>query len=194
MNVNWNLFRRTLLALMIIEACFALTACGDWESQAIQIIGLLNPAIVAILNILAALGVAVSPSFLTAFQNWAQQAQQALTTVESLVNQYKTADATAQPGILNSIQTALATVQSNLQTILPELHIDNPTNQERVAAALAAVIGFVTAIQNLLPALPQATTKEAEVELHAKATTAVKVFKQEFNNAVAPFGTEYELQ
>lgn len=194
MKINRNLFWRALAAITIVEACFLLAGCGDWESQAIQIISLINPAVVAVLNILAALGVSVSPSFMTAFNNWSQQASAALAEIKSLIAQYKTAAASAQPGILNQIQTALATVQQNLQTILPELHIDNAQHQLWVENALDAVIGFFSALQGLLPALPAATTRKAELELHAKANDVVKVFKAEFNDAVKNFGPEYELQ
>lgn len=193
-RIDNKLFLRTLAVLFIIEACAFLTACGDWESQAIQIIQMINPAVVALLNILAALGVSVSPSFLTAFQSWSQQAQTALTEVGNLINQYKTAEASAQPGILNEIQTALSTAASNLQQILPILHIDDTKAQQEVTAALSAVMGFLAALQNLLPAVQTATTKEAKLELFNKVNAAAKVFKTEFNNAVKNFGPQYELQ
>src|SRR5690349_249919 len=98
MKFNRNLFWRTLAVFAIVDACLLVTACGDWESQASQIIGLLGPSLTAILQILAAFGVGISPDVMAKFNIWAAQAQSALTTVQQLIAQYKTAAATAQPG------------------------------------------------------------------------------------------------
>lgn len=193
MKFNHRAFWRTLALFAILDSCLLLAACGDWESQAIQIIGLLGPALTAILQILAAFGVGISPEVMQKFTDWSNQAEAALAEVRTLIAEYKSASATAQPGILNSIQTALQTVVANLQTILPELHITDANTQARVMAAFEAIIGFVTAIQNLLPAVqPQLSDREAKA-LHSQAEETAKVFRTEFNNAVESFGKQYEI-
>lgn len=189
-----KLFWRTLAVLFIVESAFLLAGCGNWESQAIQIIQLLNPAIVAVLNILAALGVSVSPAFLTAYQNWSQQAQKALGDVYALIEQAKAAAASAQPGIISQVQAVLQTIAADLQTILPDLHIDNPQHQAWVGAALSAVLGFFATLINLLPKLQSASTREDMISLHSESVTARNEFRKEFNSAVSNFGPEYELQ
>ena len=193
MKFNHKLFWRSLAVFAILDSCILLAGCGDWESQATSIIGLLGPALTAILQILAAFGVGISPTVMQKFTDWSTQANTALAEVKALIAQYKTAAATAQPGILSAITVALQTIVANLQTILPEMHITDPTTQARVLAAFDAVIGFVTAIINLLPAVKPKLSEHEAKELHLKATTAVDVFKAEFNNAVEPFGKEYEI-
>ena len=193
MCFNHKLFWKLISLFAVMDLCLLLTACGDWESQAINIIGLLGPAIQAVIAILAAFGVGVPPTVMEQFTNWAQQAQQALLTVKGLILQIKTAEASAQPGILNAIQVGLQTVASDLNTILPELHITNADTQAKIAAAFAAIIGFIGTIINLLPAIKPAMTVAEGRELEKAAQGSAKEFKAQFNEAAGYFGKQYTI-
>lgn len=184
---------RFVLLYALLNLCLFLTACGDWESQAGTIVSLLGPALQALVAILAAFGAGVSPNIMTAFNNWAQQAQTALLTIKGLINSYKAAATTAQPGILSAIQTALQVVTDGLATILPELHITDPNSQAKVTAALAAVSAFIGSLIALIPAISPKMSLEEEKHLAGKVTESAKQFRKNFNAAVSYFGKHFEI-
>lgn len=170
-----------------------MAGCGDWESQATAIISLLGPALQALVAILAAFGVGVSADVMAAFNNWAQQAQTALVNIKGLIASYKTAAATAQPGILSEIQSGLTALTSNLGPILTSLHITDPNSQAKFTAGVEAVTAFVAALIALVPAISAAKTVDAEHALAAKANENTKTFRSNFNAAVSYFGKQYEI-
>lgn len=199
MRINPKLFWRTITVFLILDACILLAGCGGWISQAESIVGLLGPAVTAVLQILTALGVSVSPTFMTAYQNWSQQALNGLEEIKSLLAQYQQAVVSAQPGIIGKIQTILDTISTNLSTVLNDLHITDANSQQRVSAAFAAIMAMFSAVLALLPALKSSLSGEEvdEHEFAAKYTVfkmTAKNFKRTFNAAVSYFGEQYELK
>jgi hypothetical protein len=190
---NTQLFLRLIAVFVIMDLCLLMAGCGDWETQASQIISLLGPALQALVAILAALGVTVSASFMARFNSWAQQTQTALITIKGLIAQYKTASAAAQPGLLSEIQTALQVIGSQLSSILTELHITDPTSQAKVQAAFAAISAFIASLITLVPAVASATEEKHGEALSVKANETAKQFKKDFNCAVVYFGKQYEI-
>jgi hypothetical protein len=193
MKFNRPVFLKVIGVFAVLDLCLLMSGCGDWESQASSIISLLGPALQALVAILAAFGVGISASVMTAFNSWAQQTQTALLTIKGLIAQYKVAATTAQPGILNEIQTAMQVITDNLSTILPELHITDPSSQAKVTAALAAVSAFIVSLITLIPAVSAAKDVKAEKDLADKAMTSAKTFRSNFNSAVSYFGKQYEI-
>lgn len=197
------LFRRNMIlasrffALFTIVWCLAVFAVGcslTWVSEATNIIQLLVPAISSILSILTAFGAGISPNAMADINNWAQQATTGLETVGTLITQYNTAEAAAQPGILIEIQTALSVVVNNLATVLPELHITDAATQAKVVAIMQAVQSEITALMNVIPAIQGKVTSHEELKgLIAKVQSA-KEFKAEFNGLVGGFGSQYQLK
>ena len=194
MKFNRTLFTRLLLIFAALDLLVLMTGCGNWESQASSIITLLGPALQALVAILAAFGEGVSTSVMTAFNDWAQQAQTALINIKALIASYQTAAATDQPGILSKIEAALNALTANLGPILASLHITDPTSQAKFTAAIEAVTAFLASLGALIPAVTTATTMDAERALAAKATESTKTFKATFNNAVGYFGKQYQLK
>lgn len=193
MKFNWTRFWRVMAVFAILDACILMTACGDWETQAVNIIGLLGPALQSIVAILLALGVKVPATVLSTFQNWASQTQTALITLKGLIQSVSTATSAAQPGIINQIDAGLQAIASQLQTILPELHIDDADSQAKVEEAFAAIIGFVGELAALIPAIQTVKTLDDAKALSTKAKVSAKKFKLDFNEAVSFFGRQYEL-
>lgn len=196
---NSKLFWRIIMVFAIIDACILFTACGGWIGTAQSIISLLGPAITAVLQILTALGVAVSPTFMTAYDNWSKQAINGLEEIKTLLAQYQSAVVTAQAGIIGQIQTILDTISTNLSTVLNDLHITDANSQQRVSAAFAAIMAMFSAVLALLPALKSSLSGEEvdEHEFAAKYTVfkmTAKNFKKTFNAAVSYFGEQYELK
>jgi hypothetical protein len=193
MKFNTKIFWRLMAIFAIMDICILMAGCGDWESEAVSIIGLLGPAIQSIIAILGALGEKVPATVMTTFNNWAAQAKTALATLTTLIQSVKTAVASAQPGIINQIGAGLQAFASQLQTILPELHVDDPASQTKLEEAFTAIIGFIGEIAALVPIVSSAKTEEDAISLHSKAKAATKTFKSNFNQAVGYFGKQYEI-
>lgn len=186
-------FIRIMAVFAILDATILMVGCGDWETQAINVIGLVGPAIQAIIAILAALGVKVPATVMTAFTKWSGEAVTDLQTIKSLIQQVKDADAAAQPALLAQIQAAVGVLAQNLATVLPELHIDDPTDQARVAAAFAAIQGFLGELAALIPIIKPTMTLGEARKAHVELKAATDKFRVDFNTAVAPYGSQYEI-
>ena len=185
------IFTLTWLLLM------SMSCDTTWTAEASNILALIVPAITAALDILRAFGLGIPTQALTDVQNWAGQAQSALQTVASLITQYNSAEATAQPGILTEIQTAIGTVAQNLSTVLPEVHVTDPSTQAKIAAVFQAILAELTALVAVIPAVAPSSVKE--LKALAKKAEAVGLldaedFKKKFNSLVVGFGAEYQLK
>ena len=188
-------YARVCLALLTIIFVLQLAACSTvWTSEASSIISLLVPAIEAALGILAAFGVGISPAALSAVASWGQQAQAALAQVKTLIDQYNAAEASAQPGILTEIQTALSVITSGLATLLPTLHVDNPTTQQKITDVFDAIAGEVSALIALVPALQGNATSHDELKALIAQVKSPKEFKADFNAKAGMFGDQYRLK
>jgi hypothetical protein len=193
MKFNKQVFWKVIGVFAILDLCLLMAGCGDWESTASSILTLLGPAIQSLIAILAAFGVGVSQDVVSTFNSWAQQFQTALVNIKALIASYKAAAASAQPGILNDIQAAVAALTANLGPIMSSLHITDPNSQAKFEAAVGAVTSFVAALAALIPAVASATTPEKERALGAKATESTKTFRSAFNAAAGYFGKQYTV-
>jgi phage-related protein len=182
------------LALLLFSAISGLVACGDWVSQATSIINLLVPAIEAALGILMAFGVGVSPDVMTQVQKWATESVATLTNVvKPLIESFKTAEASAQPGILTEIQAALQVIVDNLNTILPAIHVVNPDVQQKIMGVIQAVLAETMALLGMIPVLTGNVTDHGEVKARMHALRTADQFKAHFNELAASFGPQYQI-
>ena len=149
---NSNGFGRVVLAAVL---CMTLTlaACStQWIGEAEQIVAALIPAATNIVALVAALqGKSVSAADLQTIEKAGAQAGADLQLVQSLIAAYQTADATAKPGILNQIQTAIGTAQANLQGLLPALHIQDSATQAKITAVVGIVLSEVQSLAAIVP-------------------------------------------
>ena len=187
---------RFFAAVTVVWMLLWLTGCtASWVSEATSIINLLVPAITSILSILTAFGVptGLTTTALASIQSWANQATAGLQTVANLIDQYNAAEATAKPGILTEIQTALSVITQNLATILPEVHVTDPATQAKIDAVIQAVSSEMQALINLVPALKGEVTSHDELKALVAAVKSPKEFRKEFNAAASAFGPGYEI-
>jgi hypothetical protein len=192
--MNRRILQRIFLCWAIFNLCILFAGCTTaWTSEASSIISLLIPAIQAALGILAAFGVGLSPAVMTAVNTWGQEAQAALAQVKTLIDQYNTAEATAKPGILTEIQNALSVISSNLATILPTIHVTDPTTQAKILSVVQAIADEVSALIGLVPAIQGKVTSHDELKSLMAALKSPKEFKEDFNSKTAEFGKEYML-
>jgi hypothetical protein len=193
--------RRFIALLALFNLLVFLAACStSWVQEASSIIGALVPAVEGVLVILSGLGaVGLSPSVITAVQTWGTQAQNDLENVVTpLINQYNTAEAAAQPGILTQIETALNTITANLKTILPTLKVENSALQAKITAIVTEVSDEFEALLNLIPVVKGAVTPAdvmkalaAHPEAVAKLKSA-KQFSKDYNAKAGAFGAQYK--
>lgn len=143
---------RAVLALVL---CLTITLAGcstSWISEAEEIVGALIPAASNLIALVAAMqGKSVSASDLATIQNAGTQAGADLQLIQSLITAYQQADASAQPGILNQIESAIQAVQGLLQGLLPALHIKDAATQAKVTAVVGIVLSEVQSLAALVP-------------------------------------------
>jgi hypothetical protein len=171
-----NRFGRAGLGL-ILCVTIALAGCSlNWIAEAEQVVAALIPAAANIIALVAALdGKSVSATDLQTIQNAGTQAGADLQLIQSLITAYQTADETAKPGILNQIQTAINTVQANLQGLLPALHIQDAATQTKIAAVVGIVLSEVESLGAIVP-LVSANAKATDSQRpHAAAENATRV-------------------
>jgi hypothetical protein len=184
------------LALYVLFLLVNLTlGCTTaWTSEASGIITLLVPAIESAIAILAAFGLGISPTVLTAVQKWAAESVDTLNNViKPLIDKFNAAEESAKPGILTEIETAVSTVLGGLNSILPAIHVTDPAVQFKITAVITAVQLELTALLNLIPVIQGTVTGHDTVKARIVALKSPDHFKNDFNTAVAPFGKKYEI-
>ncbi len=149
---NSSRFRRVALAAGFVRDGYAGGMFDGLDREAEEVVAALIPAATNIIALVAALqGKSVSAADLQTIQNAGTQAGADLQLIQSLITAYQTADATAKPGILNQIQTAIGAVQANLQGLLPALHIQDAATQTKIAAVIGIVLSEVQSLAAIVP-------------------------------------------
>jgi hypothetical protein len=153
MKMRGNLWR----GAMALVLCLTMTLAGcstAWIAEAEQIVAALIPAAANLVALVAALqGTTVTAADLQTIQNAGTQAGADLQLIQSLINAYQQADAAARPGILNQIQSAINAVQSNLQGLLPALHIKDAATQTKITAVVGIVLSEVESLAAVVPVI-----------------------------------------
>jgi hypothetical protein len=125
-----------------------------WTTEAVNIIKVLIPAIESVLGLLAALGTKVPPTVASDVESWGQQTIDALNNqIAPLIEQFQNAEASAKPGLLTEIQTAIDTVNSNLKSLLSTIHISDTATQAKIIAVANAISAELQALVNMVPVL-----------------------------------------
>ena len=147
--------RKTFLASALAVAVVLLGACTmSQEQQWMQLIGVLVSAVPNIVPLLTA-----NPQA----ENAANQVQSDYRLAQSLLTQYQAKTATATD-TLQRVSAALSDAETNLDAILAAAHVNNPSTQQKIQAAVNLAI---TVTQDLLADLPSSTHSAtvAHVEL-----------------------------
>jgi len=154
---------------MVLCGTMTLVGCSTaWISEAEQIVAALIPAAANILTLVTAFhGQSVSAEDLKTIQSTGSQVGSDLQLIELLLTAYQTANAAARPGLLNQIQTTTSTVQSNLGSLLPALHIQDETTQAKVSAVIGLVLSEVESLSAIVP-LVNPSASPAMIAMAAK--------------------------
>lgn len=141
-----------MLAVLICSMLIWTSCSTGWITEAEQIVATLIPGTANLLTLIAAVqGKNISAADLQTVQNAGTQAEADLQVLESLITQYEKADGAAQPGLLNQIQAALSSVQSNLNGLLPASHIEDAAAEAKVSAVIGILISEVDSMAAIIP-------------------------------------------
>jgi hypothetical protein len=161
LGVNYIIGRRIVekakiekaLIATVLAATLMLTACSTaWVGEAEQIVAALIPAVANLVTLVATLqGKDVTSADLQTIQSAGAQAEADLQLMQSLIDQYQKADATAQPGLLNQIQAAMNAVRTTLNGLLPALHIKDVATQAKITAVVGLLISEVESMAAIVP-------------------------------------------
>jgi hypothetical protein len=162
-----------IMTAMILCGTLMCTACSTaWVGLAEQIVAALIPAASNIVALVAALqGKTVSAQDLQLIQSSGSQVGSDLQLIQSLIAEYQQADATARPGLLNQIQIAINTVQSNLNALLPALHIKDAATQAKITAVIGILLSEVQSLAAIVPLVNPAASSEMAAKAAQQAKT-----------------------
>lgn len=193
MKLDSRKFRiRFFQFFLLFNLLFLTVACtANWISEAVGIVQVIEACIPSLLAILAAFGVSLAPGVLNTIQQWGAEAQTDLLELKSLIEQYKAAEATAQPGILAEIQALVGVINTNMQAILPMLHVDNAALQAKIEAIFNLVATKLVALANLIPVIEGKVADHDEIKKLLNKLQSAKAFKKSYNGEAAEFGPQY---
>src|ERR1700728_802390 len=144
---------RKPLVGMLLCCTMMWTSCSTaWIGEAEQIVETLIPATTNLVTLVATLqGGSISAADVQTIQNAGAQAGADLQLLQSLITQYQKADASAQPGLLNQIESALSGVQATLTSVLPALHIKDATTQAKITAVIGILLSEGQSVAAIVP-------------------------------------------
>jgi hypothetical protein len=176
------------LSALVLCATMILTACSTaWIAEAEQIVAALIPAAANLITLIVAVqGKGVSTADLQLIQNSSAQAQTDLQLIGTLITQYQQAvDAATQATLLTKIQTAIATVQSNLSGLLAALHISDAATEAKVTAVIGLILSEVQSLAAIIPLVhSSSSTEQVSVALETgkiKAPLTASQFRRSYN-------------
>lgn len=146
-----NVFLAVVMSsMLVVSGCFVK---AEWIKVALDDLPMIIQIVTSLMGVAsAAQGKGqIDAAMVSQMQAIAAQVQTDLQLLQRLVNDYQAADAAAKPGILNKVDTTLATVQTNLSGLLAAFHVNNAALQTTIASSIGLVITTVLAIQSLLP-------------------------------------------
>lgn len=149
-----NKFIRGSIAILL---CCTMVACtANWITTALNDLPVLIQIATNIAGLVATVqGQTMSPAEIQTINSISAQAQQDLTLIQTLYNDYK---ANPSASKLQAIQNAIADADKNLPALLTAAHISNPMLVQRITAAVDLILTTIDTFATLIPApAPTAT-------------------------------------
>jgi hypothetical protein len=175
------------------------TSCSTaWIGEAEQIVATLIPATANLVTLVATLqGRNISAADVQTIQNAGAQAGADLQLMQSLITQYQKADASAQPGLLNQIESAMSGVQATLAGLLPALHIKDAATQSKITAMIGVLLSEVQSVAAIVPLVNADTSPEmltmATKQVRKQSPLTAKEFVRSYNAIMTAKTGEAEL-
>jgi len=141
-----------VVVTVLLCGMLILTGCStSWVGEAEQIVAVLIPATANLMALVATLQGGSSPADLQRVQSVGAQAVADLQLMQSLIKEYQNADAAAQPGLLSQIQASITSTQTNLNGLLPALHIKDTTTEGKITAVVGILLSEVQSVAAIMP-------------------------------------------
>jgi hypothetical protein len=190
---------RKPLVAMLLGCTMMLASCSTaWIGEAEQIVATLIPATANLVTLVATLqGGGISAADAQTIQSAGAQAGADLQLMQSLIAEYQKADASAQPGLLNQIESAMSEVQTTLTSLLPALHIKDATTQAKIAAVIGVLLSEVQSVAAIVPlvsvsASPEMVTMAAK-QVKKQSPLTANEFVSSYNAIMTAKTGEAEL-
>jgi hypothetical protein len=190
--------KKALVGLLLCCAMMCTSCSTVWIGEAEQIVAALIPATTNLVTLVATLqGGSISAADVQTIQNAGAQASADLQLMQSLITAYQKADASAQPGLLNQIGSAMSGVQTTLASLLPALHIKDATTQAKVAAVIGVLLSEVQSVAAVVPlvsvgASPEMVTMAAK-QVRKQTPLTADEFVSSYNAVMTAKTGEAEL-
>jgi hypothetical protein len=163
--------QKALLSLLLCGTLVWTGCSTSWIGEAEQIVGVLVPAAVNVMTLIATLQGIVPGADLQTAQSVGSRVNSDLQLLQSLIIQYQKATPSSRPGLLSQIQAALNSVEAELNALLPALHITDAATQ----AKLEALVGIVLSeVQSMAAIVPVVKKTESSVILSEAAKPAMR--------------------
>jgi hypothetical protein len=171
--------RQRICACLFVLCCLVFI-CGcsvNWIAETTGAIQAFGPSVTAFLALLSAFGARIPASVLTTCQNIESQVVNDLNNVVlPLIEQYNQAEATAKPGIMGEIQSAMASCQANLGKMFDALGTAGlpASDAAKVKAIALALLAQLSAITAFIPVVTghsgsvQAAVASGNIPLNAE--------------------------
>ncbi|MGH9325432.1 MAG: hypothetical protein ACRD2B_01885 [Terriglobia bacterium] len=142
---------KRFLVVPVLALAMLVGACGaaQWVKVAQQILPVVLPMVTNLVTAVGLLqGKTVSAADLNSITQSANQVCSDLNLVGQLISQYQ-----SSPNVttVEKINTVIAEVNSNLNALLPALHISDPATIQKIAAIVTLVSSEVNSLEQLLP-------------------------------------------
>ncbi|MFZ0817877.1 MAG: hypothetical protein WAM78_20300 [Candidatus Sulfotelmatobacter sp.] len=190
--------RKPLVGMLLCWTMIWTSCSMAWIGEAEQIVETLIPATTNLVTLVATLqGGNISAADVQTIQNAGAQAGADLQLMQSLIAQYQKADASAQPGLLNQIESAMSGVRTTLTSLLPALHIKNATTQAKITAVIGILLSEVQSMAAIVPlvsasASPEMVTMAAQ-QVRKQAPLTANEFVSSYNATMTAKTGEAEL-
>jgi hypothetical protein len=173
-------------ALVALVLCFTLafSACTtSWITEAEQIITALLPSVANLITIIESLeGASVQDTQIT--QTTVGQVTTDLQLIQTLVTEYQTAAASAQPGILGQIQATAVDIQQNLASLLTALHIADAALRAKITAIVGVILAEVQSLIAIVPLVNPAASAATGVHVALTMPLTANEFVNLYNRVM----------
>ena len=152
------------IALAFVLSCSLVLSGCTASDEAMAILDGTLPVVQGIGAVVALADPALGPAVTSAITLYSG----AVTVAEKAYADWKVADATAQPGALGAFEAAMATVKTDLNSILTAAKVTNTQNQNSIDLLFSAALSAVTEVITLTEQVKAAggTTAAMELVLH----------------------------
>ncbi|MGH9468936.1 MAG: hypothetical protein ACRD1N_01175 [Terriglobia bacterium] len=173
---------KKILLVPVLALAILAGACGvaQWVKIAQEILPVVLPMVTNLVTAVGLLeGKTVSAQDLSTITRSANQVSSDLNLAGQLINQYESSPDTTT---IAKIDTMLTEVNSNLNSLLPALHISDPATAQKISAVVTLISTEVNSMQQILPVISaggKPTLPAGAVPLNASA------LKKQYNAIVA---------